>query len=833
MKVFNTYFENKNELESFLIKNDIVKEEKILIQVFTGICDVEYITKLIHDLKSLLPSVKIIGSTTDGEILDSEISSNKTVLSISIFKDTDILTYSTNMKKNSYDTAQAIIKKLEKNNHLKLLITFSDGINTNGQEYVKAFEQYDPSLVIAGGLAADNAKFSNTYVFNEDGLIKSGAVAAAFYNENLIVNSNFNFNWESIGKTLTITNSTGNIIHTIDDIPAAQIYKKYLGKDVHAALPATGVEFPLLINKNGMSISRTVLSKYADGSLMFSGSINKGEKVHFGFGNIQAITNNRLKIAKEISQKPCEAIFIYSCMARKNILKDSTSIELSPLSQITTTSGFFTYGEIFHNSKTKTNELLNQTLTTISISESNKVNENINIYETLEHSDTQTIKALTHLASVASKELYDLNTNLENIIDSKTYELRVKNKELLQRHYYDELTSLGNRNLLIKDISSSPEQYALVSIDINSFKNINDLYGMNSGDEILKQFAKLLIKIKKFNHCRVFRVSGNEFAILNKKPKNNNYEPLVEYLNKEISQHKFFMDFEGEKIFIDINITIGITYKTKNLIEKAHIALNQAKNEHKSYKLYESDLKLEKDIVKNIEYTKIIKDAIKNDKVIVYFQAIYNNEKICKYETLMRIEHNNKILSPCTFLNIAKKNGDYLDLTKIIIQKSFEIFKNRDEKFSINLSFEDIADEKIVKYLKEKIEYYNVSNKLIIEILEDESIKNYDLVKNFIDDVKKLGVKIAIDDFGSGYSNFSRILELNIDYIKIDGSIISTIDTNKNSYIVAQTITEFANKLSIKTIAEYIHSEDVYKKAKELGIDEFQGFLLAEPQPLT
>jgi len=832
MKIYNTYFSNADDFSNYLKINAILNTKQILIQIFTGICDVDYINKLIYDIKSLLPDAKIIGSTTDGEILDANVSENKTVVSISVFEETKLITYSTDIKDTSTDTANNIINQLKKDNSLKLLITFADGIHTNGQEYVEAFESYDKSLIIAGGLAGDNAKFKNTYVFTEDGIKEKGAVAVGLYNEKLIVNSHHNFGWESIGKTLTVTSSKDNIVYTIDNMPAAKVYKKYLGVDIYSKLPATGIEFPLIIKRGTIDVARAVLAKNDDESLVFAGNINEGEKVQFGFGNVQDIINNRLKIVYRILEKPSEAIFIYSCMARKHLLGKSTAIELNPLSQITSTSGFFTYGEIFHNSKTSENELLNQTLTTISISESNQLNNNVCIDDSYDKEEVKTIKALCHLASTSSRELHELNNNLEKIVDNKTYELRVKNKELLQRYYYDELTKLGNRNLLIKEISNSPQDYALLSIDINNFKNINDLYGVDNGDEILKQFAEMLIKIRRFKHCRVYRVSGDEFAILNKRPKNDDYEEIVSYISESIHENDFFIDFNNEKVFIDFTITVGIAYKTKNIIEKAHLALINAKQKHAKYQVYISDLKLENEIRHNIKYTQIIKNAIKNDKVIVYFQPIFENDKIHKYETLIRIDNDGEILSPAKFLDIAKKNGDYSELTKIIIEKSFKIFSLRDELFSINLSFEDIQNEEIILFLKDKLKQYGIGKKLIVEILEDESIKNYELVKSFVYELKEIGVKIALDDFGSGYSNFSRVLELNVDYIKIDGSIISTIDTNTSSYIIAQTITEFSKKLGIKTIAEYIHSEDVYKKAQELNIDEFQGFLLGEPKPL-
>ena len=172
---------------------------------------------------------------------------------------------------------------------LKLAITFSDGLNTNGQEYVKAFQDYDNKLVIAGGLAGDNAQFKNAYVFTEEGLHKSGAVLAAFYNKNLVVSSDYNFNWESIGKMLKVTDSKDNVVYTIDNLPAAQVYRNYLGDDIYKRLPATGIEFPLIIKRDGIEIARAILGKNDDDSLVFAGNIEKGEIVQFGFGNVLAI----------------------------------------------------------------------------------------------------------------------------------------------------------------------------------------------------------------------------------------------------------------------------------------------------------------------------------------------------------------------------------------------------------------------------------------------------------------------------------------------------------------------------------------------------------------
>jgi EAL domain-containing protein (putative c-di-GMP-specific phosphodiesterase class I) len=120
-------------------------------------------------------------------------------------------------------------------------------------------------------------------------------------------------------------------------------------------------------------------------------------------------------------------------------------------------------------------------------------------------------------------------------------------------------------------------------------------------------------------------------------------------------------------------------------------------------------------------------------------------------------------------------------------------------------------------------------NRLVFEILESENLSDYDFLEEFVLKYKKLGVKIAIDDFGSGYSNFIRIIRLKPDYLKIDGSLIKNIDKDNNSYEIVKSIIAFSKTLNIKTIAEYVHSEEIFNLLLELDVDEFQGYYFGKP----
>jgi EAL domain-containing protein (putative c-di-GMP-specific phosphodiesterase class I) len=145
------------------------------------------------------------------------------------------------------------------------------------------------------------------------------------------------------------------------------------------------------------------------------------------------------------------------------------------------------------------------------------------------------------------------------------------------------------------------------------------------------------------------------------------------------------------------------------------------------------------------------------------------------------------------------------------------------------VSIEDIVNSEFIDFLEHDLISKKIAHLITFELLESESITDYKKVISFIDRVKKLGCKIAIDDFGSGYSNFTYLLKLKPDYIKIDGSSVKNIHTDENSYLITKTINDFAHNLGIKTIAEFVHCEEVFTILKELGVDEFQGFYFSEP----
>ncbi len=395
--------------------------------------------------------------------------------------------------------------------------------------------------------------------------------------------------------------------------------------------------------------------------------------------------------------------------------------------------------------------------------------------------------------------------------------------------YNDHLTQLPNRRKLIEYLDQQ-HYYVLMLLNIDKFQEINDLYGHIVGDEILKQLA-LFLNEKLEKDTILFKLNADEYAILF----NQNYdlayfETFTNTLLSKLNKENFDIDNLHNSIFI--NCTIGIAHGDHSLLTNADIALKIAKKRKQHFLIYDPSMQVEHEYEQNLKWTKKIKDAIQNDKIVPLFQPIVDcqTQKIVKYESLMRmLDDNGEYIAPAYFLELAKKNKLYSALTTIIINKTFDTFKNLDCMVSINLSVDDILNQEIVTLIKQRLKQSNIGNKIVFEIIESEGIENFEKVVEFINEIKPYGCKISIDDFGTGYSNFEYLMKLKVDYIKIDASMIKNIDVNNDSKIITETIVDFARKLNIKTIGEFVYSKDVFEKIKEVGVDYAQGYYFGKP----
>jgi diguanylate cyclase (GGDEF)-like protein len=396
----------------------------------------------------------------------------------------------------------------------------------------------------------------------------------------------------------------------------------------------------------------------------------------------------------------------------------------------------------------------------------------------------------------------------------------------------DSLTGLPNINQLLLSLENDNNpKIALINID--GFNEINDFYGFEIGDLYLKDIANKLLLIlseSDSNDLKLYRLFSDEYAIYSNDLTEFQFLEKIKDVVLKI-KHMFF-EYKENKLAIFL--TMGISFEKEKLLESADIALKKAKKSKRELIVFDKTIYDEKKIKEKHKMASRLLEAIKDNRIKLFYQPIYDysNKEIKKYESLVRmIDEEGKVISPYFFLGISKKIKVYNEITKIVINQSFEKFRDNKFTFSINISLEDILHKPTTEFLILKLKNNpNIAKRLIIELLEDEGIENIDEVTNFIRNVKKYGVRIAIDDFGTGYSNFSYLLKMDIDYLKIDASLIKHLDNDKNSKKIVETINTFADKMGVKTIAEFVYNEKVFDEVKNVGIDFAQGYYIDEPR---
>ncbi|ADU66289.1 EAL domain protein [Desulfurispirillum indicum S5] len=446
-------------------------------------------------------------------------------------------------------------------------------------------------------------------------------------------------------------------------------------------------------------------------------------------------------------------------------------------------------------------------------------------------------------------KLRALETGVDDFI-SKPFdktELRVRcrafiKSSLLNRQYVlatkNPLSGFANRTALLEDLRSQ-RHTALFILAIDSYEEFHEIHAREMVDSIELEFAQRLYSAVPHSFdmpLNLYHFGDGEFALLLKNGTSEvgperasgicqQLHDLVQRGSITINQNDF-----------EISVTIGYSISSRNTYENARMALRYAQKTRRPHVLAEEiQEQVHQSVQHNFNWLRKLKEAIQDDNIVAYYQPLLNNatNTIERYESLVRlIDEDGTVHSPFHFLPVAKSSRYYFFLTQSVVEQSFDIFADSEAGFSINLTKDDIEQDFIRGFLLKKImENPETAKRLTFEFVEDESLQNFGQVKKFIDQIKQYGVKIAIDDFGSGYSNFERLLELQADVLKIDGSLVKDIDHNPVKRHIVETIKTFADKTNMQTVAEFVSSEEIFRIVREIGIDYSQGYYVSPPQP--
>ncbi len=394
----------------------------------------------------------------------------------------------------------------------------------------------------------------------------------------------------------------------------------------------------------------------------------------------------------------------------------------------------------------------------------------------------------------------------------------------------------GEYNLI--DYLDTLDEAIVVLIDIEEFKYLNFSLKNKISKKLQKRFAKKLFSHMP-KHCsfeRVYLLERGEFVFV--KPYNKdliveeNLNRIIKEFHEKVNSAQIRIGLVDYTLFIITSLAYGM-----NAFEDAKVGLRNLLQSKQSFIVANKLVKKEKALaVKKLQTFNMLRKAINTYNIVSYFQPIVNNrtQKIEKYESLVRlIDEEKRIVSPYFFLDTAKEGKYYNEITTIVLKNSFRALFYTDMEISINLSTLDMTENSTRKEFFELLERYKTeTHRITVEIIEDDDVDDLAVTQEFIAYIKSKGIKIAIDDFGTGFSNFSRILAYEPDYIKIDGSLVRDIESNIAFKNMVETIVYFSKKQGIKTIAEYVENENIYKILCDIGVDYSQGYYFGKAELL-
>lgn len=401
----------------------------------------------------------------------------------------------------------------------------------------------------------------------------------------------------------------------------------------------------------------------------------------------------------------------------------------------------------------------------------------------------------------------------------------------------DKVTKLQNATVLYNFLDTFVQDHALTIMlyNIDNFSFINQTYSTDFADEALFKVGEYL-QYNLSKEVHLYRYNSDEFVII--------FDPQI--INPEfvaIQIQAFFREtpigeYEDQPIYITLSCGIATAQNPALLLPNARIALREARmrgipNQYNIYNTHDAFLKQTKIETEWIQKFRI---AMEDDRIIPYFQPIIDNAtgEIVKYECLARIEDDGEIISPAHFLEAARRSGLMSNLTRLMINKSYKTFSGQNVAFSLNITNEDLLNSNFIDFLQAKQKSYNIEPSLVtFEILEDIIISDTNQIPlNNLHILKDMGYLLALDDFGSDRSNFNRLENLGVDFLKIDGQFIKNIDTITRNQDIVESITTMAKKLNMPVIAEFVSTKEEFEMVKQLGVEYSQGYFFNAPLKL-
>ncbi len=830
-------YENDSTLTKFLIEHAVSANQGCFVRVFSSHLTQNEFSNLTALIRKHLPFSSILcASSCEGIVLNGEHIDNATMINLDIYNSLDIT-----IKTFSWENvapgklARQVHDSLKSAHNIEnsvVHVLFSDKY-IEGNEFLDTINSLSPILKLAGGLVGTTQKHKQATLMLDGIPVKKGMVAFTVTGENQSSFISCSTSHDRISEEFTITKSTGIYIDEIENQDALAWMFDYLNITRDNTIPIDEwaqivnrdylVYFPILVDGAGNNGLFTRYDPNKNKLALYHSQLKPNTKFNVGYLTPAKTIKQGYKLCEDVLNIPTETVFSYTCYFRKIFLENCSKWEMAPFAKHDICA-IFVIGEIaFINDK---NYFHNGAFVLTGVAEEQK----------FIIPDTKLLELSDKVED--DKTFLDKQIEISQITadDSKQALLHQLNKHEMQ---YDVENEHMDKALMLPNVFRYEEdkiRYSYDKICLMEIQTADATIAFAGQEKYCESMRKTISlvrarveEITKTDNLPIYTLNYKTFFLASaSKINDSQFRKLCRSLYEAF-----------EYISSDTGLTVVARFvvilNQENMLDFGMNMLFAHKDLQENFIVCDRDVLDDTTAVEEIKCIDLLSRSIEFDTIVPYYQGIHNNETgtIDKFEALMRIvDTDGAVYTPFYFLDTAKKYKFYKRISKIMIGKVLDDFCEREETVTVNISLYDVISSSFRRWFYAKLRKYPHPNRVVIEFVETENISTLDVLFEFIEIVRSIGVKIAIDDFGSGYSTFATVVELKPDFIKIDGSIVKNIENSDQSGIILDTICYLSKRMGTQTVAEFVETQGIQDIILQRGITHSQGYLFSQPAPL-
>lgn len=847
MNIISCVYKDYSTFKSFLVASRVDARAHSLVVITTSGYSKEESVEIAKQVRTILPNAIIQGISSNQFAYGDQLLQQCAYVKVISFKNTKLKSQLIDISTSQPASwALEIVGNICSSN-TKLVTTYLSNHYNLTEDFVKEFNKLLPEVTLFGGNCSCTLDFETGFLFDDEGVHENNLYAVSFSSDTLIVNSGLVNNVESIGDIFSITKTDGYVVDEIDGRDCKEFIKDVLGLDLELnheltaeeenELNETLLRFPLVSVDMNDAVKffryRRDLGKFTS---MPIGKFSEGEHIRIGYLSVRAGYADYSELFDEFDMHPMECLFVNSCIIRPHLFPNLLKQCLQAFKP-KNTSVTYLLGEIVRTSNS--NGVYEGTTTFLGLSEDAEHKlpsfdrSKLRIDDASEDSATldlynDVLKRQTDYVFAAKEELLKKISQQEKLANKSLFIEKNTNMYNVEKFSYDCISKTINKIcLVVIEKSAQLANYIGHEDYINYFKlNINLFNTYLKERDLLDETSS-----SEFDKIRIYVNDLSSFIIA--APRTFNSDKFLEIVRGLFLCYNKHYNYKN---MVCLNNFFIVLDQEEELLEKAKLMLSEKKNELKRFVMYEESKLETENFEESLLALSAINYAIEHDGIEPFFQPIYDNSTLSthKFESLMRIkDENGKLWFPNQFLPVAKEFRLYLQLSCAMINKVFDLFEDREESVSINLSAIDINSELVTNMIYTRLATMKNPEHFIFEILESDAFDDLNTLSNFITQLRNYHVLIAIDDFGSGYSNLIEIVKLRPDLIKIDGEIIKHLLNDEVNRHMIDVIIYMARTFNVDLVAEYAESKELQDFLSEKGIRYSQGYYFSKPLPYS